>query len=178
MIARQWIPGWGIFPTDLPGKSELIVNPAHLFFPDGENPAGEKHYDYSFRYYCRSKLTGRLPMAYAPQKIVVHGRALNEKPCKIQIALELADGSAYGGVVTLGTVDADYVLSVSDLKPVRAVTLPRPYPSFLPYYFERLKPSNFSLDAIESIQFSIGPGIPENELQNRHGVAIRDVRLE
>jgi hypothetical protein len=178
MISSQWIPGWGAIPDDMPVKSVLIVKPEHLFTPDAENPAGEKQYDYSFRYNCRGKLEGRLPLAFGPQKIVVHGRALQPKPCNIQIALEMADGSVYGGIVTLGTESGDYVLSVTDLKPVRSVTLPRPYPSFLPYFFERAHPAIFNFEAVESILFSIGPGIPENELQGPHGIAIRDVRLE
>ena len=72
----------------------------------------------------------------------------------------------------------DYRLLLSDLKEVKIVTLPRPYPSFLPYYFERNAAGKMDLWDIETLQISIGPGIPEGELGNSHSFAIESVRLE
>jgi len=34
------------------------------------------------------------------------------------------------------------------------------------------------INAIESLQISIGPGTPEDELGNSHDVAVESVRLE
>jgi hypothetical protein len=64
------------------------------------------------------------------------------------------------------------------LKPVKVVTLPRPYPTFLPYYFKGKGNDTLDMNKIESLQISIGPGISEAELQNKHGIAIESVRLE
>lgn len=69
-------------------------------------------------------------------------------------------------------------MSLADLKPVKTVTLPRPYPSFLQYYFEHNNNSEFDINKVESIQFSIGPEIPDTDLENEHGIGIINVRLE
>jgi hypothetical protein len=95
----------------------------------------------------------------------------------MQIALMMKDGSAFGGIVDLGTESKDHVIELSSLKQVKAVTLPRPYPTFLNYYFEG-KPTTFNISAIESIQFSIGPGMTDDELRSGHGIGIGSVRLE
>jgi hypothetical protein len=58
------------------------------------------------------------------------------------------------------------------------VTLPRPYPSFLPYYLEHEIASPFDIRKIESLQFSIGPEIPKDELLDAHGIAIISVSLK
>jgi hypothetical protein len=88
------------------------------------------------------------------------------------------DGSSFGNILEIGTESTDYTLQLSDLKPVKTVTLPRPYPSFLPYYLAHNPSSEFEINKVESIQFSIGPGISENELANKHGIAIVSLRLE
>jgi len=71
-----------------------------------------------------------------------------------------------------------YKLNIKNLKPVKTVTLPRPYPSFLPYYLAHNLTSDFDLKKVESIQFSIGPNIPKNELEDKHGISIISVKLE
>jgi len=38
--------------------------------------------------------------------------------------------------------------------------------------------SNFDIKKIESIQFSIGPGIAANESEENHGIGIISVKLE
>jgi len=48
----------------------------------------------------------------------------------------------------------------------------------LPIKMVRHTTFKLDLQQIESLQFSIGPGIPENELEGTHGVAIERVWLE
>ena len=90
----------------------------------------------------------------------------------------MEDGSAYGGIISVDRNSEDYHLALKDLKPVKQVLMPRPYPVFLPYYFDNKSTTRFDLSEVESIQFSIGPGIPENELEQKHGIAIESVRLQ
>src|SRR5690606_38527737 len=111
-------------------------------------------------------------------QLVFTGRVLNNKPCKLQIALVMDDGSSFGNVIEIGTDSKDYALNLSELKPVETVTLPRPYPSFLPYYFDHNNNSEFDISRVESIQFSIGPEISENELKNPHGIGLVKVSLQ
>ncbi|HET9052685.1 MAG TPA: hypothetical protein VFM90_00830, partial [Cyclobacteriaceae bacterium] len=176
-LSRRWIRTSSLNPLPEPGRAELEINVEKLFIPDPENTEGEKIYDYSCRYFFGNKIAGRAEDAASKQKIVLKGRSLNEKDCVVQVAVVTSDGAAFGGLLTLNPGTADYALNIQELKPVDVVTLPRPYPTFLSYYFRK---NNGTLDMrkIESLQISIGPGIAENELQNRHGIAMESVRLE
>ncbi len=103
---------------------------------------------------------------------------MNETPCKLQVALVMKDGSAYGGVITVGVDAADYSINLADLKSVNLVTLPRPYPGFLPYFFKPSAVCDFDISSVETIQVSIGPGIAADQLRAKHGIAIESIRLE
>ena len=175
-LSRQWVRTSALVPLPEPGKAELQINVEKLFTADPENVNGEKIDDYSARYFFRNKVAGRAGDLSAKQKLIVRGHSLNNKACIVQVALLGPDGTAFGGVITLKPESADYALNISDLKPVKQVTLPRPYPTFLPYYFGgEGKPD---LASVEVLQISIGPGIPSAQLQDKHGIAIESVRLE
>ena len=88
------------------------------------------------------------------------------------------DGRAYGGIITVGTAYNDYELGFEDLKPVKMVNLPRPYPRFLPYYFVSGQEESFDPSASEVLQLSIGPGLEGSELQQPHGISIESIRIE
>jgi hypothetical protein len=81
-------------------------------------------------------------------------------------------------VIKLEGKSDDYRLPVADLKSVKFVTLPRPYPTFLPYFFDGASSGTFNLSDIETVQISIGPGIPQDALDESHGVAVESIRLE
>jgi hypothetical protein len=177
-LARPWVRTSSLNPRAEPGKAELHINVEKLFTSDPENVNAEKIYDYSCRYYFGKKIAGRAGDVGSKQKIVFKGHSLNNQDCIVQVALIASDGSAFGGLITLKPGTEDYALSIRELKPVRWVTLPRPYPTFLPYYFNGQGSDQLDMAKIESLQISIGPGIPEAELQNKHGMAIESIRLE
>ncbi|HEY9049606.1 MAG TPA: hypothetical protein VIN08_27100, partial [Ohtaekwangia sp.] len=165
-------------PLDAPGKSELLVNVEKLFTADPENKNGEAVHDYSMRYFFGNAIAARKNDLTAKKKIVFRGRALNDAPCQLQIALVQKDGSAYGAVITVGLSADEYILDLQKLQPVKLVTLPRPYPSFLPYFFKPSGTQPFSITTCETLQISIGPGIPADQLSGKHGIAIESIRLE
>jgi hypothetical protein len=72
----------------------------------------------------------------------------------------------------------EYKIPISELKAVKTVTLPRPYPGFLPYYFEHENAGGFDLENAESLQFSIGPGMDQDEQIGEHDLSIISVKLE
>jgi hypothetical protein len=174
-LSRQWLRTSSVVPLEN-GRAEVRVKPEELFTIDPENADGDKIYDYSMRFHCGDKVVGR-GLSNA-SKIVLHGHSLNEKAEKIQIALVSKNGVAYGGIVSVAPQAGDYALKIQDLKKVKLVTLPRPYPTFLPYFFEGDPSAAWNLSDIEALQISIGPGIPETELEEPHGVAIESIRLE
>jgi len=170
-LTRQWLRTSSLMPSYDPGNSELQINVEKLFQPDPKNPKGRIH-DYSMRFFVGD----RYDNDGSYEKIILKARSLNGRPCKFQIALVSSTGSAFGGILTVDAENKDYAVNLNEFDPVKLVTLPRPYPTFLPYYFDG-KSARVSGD-IEVIQLSIGPGIPEAELEQPHGVAIESIRLE
>lgn len=178
LLVKKWRKSFRLVPTKNEGKAEYQMNIEKLFEPDIENPNAKPIYDYSFKHFILDKIYGRKNDLTLMKDIVFKGRSLNNKPCKLQIAFVMDDGSSYGNTIEIGTESTDYKISLSNLEPVKTITLPRPYPSFLPYYFDHNLSSEFDIAKIEGIQFSIGPGISENELADKHGIAIISLRLE
>jgi hypothetical protein len=177
-LSRPWIRGLSFVPKSEPGKAEIRVSVEKLFTADPENPGAGKIHDYAMRYYFGDKIKGRKADLANRREIVFTGRALNDKPCWLQVALVTRDGTAYGGVIQVGVESRRYSLDLAALKKVKLVTLPRPYPTFLPYFFDGGSPATLDLNNIESLQISIGPGIPDNEIENSHGIAIESVSVE
>ncbi|MDP3944386.1 MAG: hypothetical protein Q8Q51_00675 [Lutibacter sp.] len=178
LLVREWRKSFQLIPTKNEGEAEYQMNLEKLFEVDVENLNAKPIYDYSFKHFVLDKIEGRKNDLSSMKNFIYKGRSLNDKPCKLQIAFVMNDGSSFGNIIEIGTESTDYKMSLADLKPVKTVTLPRPYPSFLPYYLDHNLSSEFDIYKVESIQFSIGPGIPANELTNKHGIAIISLRLE
>jgi hypothetical protein len=175
-VSKKWVRTTSLVPANEPNKASMIVNVEKLSEVDTENRNGEAINDYSIRYVFAKNIAGRKESLAQKQQLVLRGHALNDKPCTVQLALTTTDGITYGGIVNVDVEQGDYSVSIASLKQVQTVLMPRPYPSFLPYYFQAS--GNFDVSKIETLQISIGPGISESELTNKHGLAIESVRLE
>ena len=178
LLVKEWRNTFKLVPTKNEDEAEYQMNIEKLFVPDNENLNAAPIYDYSFKHFILNKIEGRKADLSSKENIIFYGRALNDKPCKLQIAFVMNDGSSFGKILEIGTEIKAYKLSLKDLKPVKTVTLPRPYPSFLPYYLEHNMNTDFNIENVESIQFSIGPGIPKNQLEENHGIGIISLWLE
>ena len=178
LLVRDWRKSFQLVPIKNDGEAEYQMNLEKLFEVDVENLNATPIYDYSFKHFILDKIKSRKNDLTSMKNFIFNGRSLNDKSCKLQIAFVMNDGSSFGNIIEIGTESTDYKMSLADLKPVKTVTLPRPYPSFLPYYLDHYLSSEFDINKVESIQFSIGPGIPENELTDKHGIAIISLRLE
>ncbi|WP_375446786.1 membrane or secreted protein [uncultured Fibrella sp.] len=178
-VSRTYLPGSGVMPTTEAGQDELRINVDKLATTDPEDKKSLPVYDYSMRYNFTPHIAGRRADLGTFQKLVFRGRALNNKPCTVQLALISRDGSIYGGTVLIEPASGTYSLPLSQLKPVSFVTLPRPYPSFLPYFINtNTSGKALNLTDIETLQLSIGPGIPTGQLTEKQGVGIVSVTLE
>lgn len=177
-IVGEWMSSLNLIPTQNLREAEYQVNVEQLFEEDIENLDAEPVYDYSFRYNFDRKTRGRRKELSEKNKLVLKGRALNDKPVKLQVAFVLENGASFGKVIEIdpGQIE-EYEIEISDLQPVKTVTLPRPYPTFLPYYFQHGFEDDFELEKVESLQFSIGPGLSAAEQQQQHGVGIVFVKL-
>jgi hypothetical protein len=176
-LVRQWTRNSTVVPLE-DGSTELRINIEKLFADDPENKNAARVSDYSMRFYGENKIIGRKKDILDRKKIIFHGRSLNGSPCKIQIALVTKNGDAFGGVINVNKESQDYSVSMADLRQVKLVSLPRPYPTFLSYYVEDEPSAKFDLNDLEGFQISIGPGMSEDELKEGHGIAIESIRLE
>ena len=160
---------YNLIPSNEPGRSLVEIKTRDLLNPE---------HDFSFKYCFRKNIAGRDDDLREKKQLVLSGYSLDEKPLHIEIALVLTDGSTYGGLIGLTPYPQDHILLLDDLKPVRLVLLPRAYPAMMPYWFRHPVPSPFDISEIESVQISIGPGIPEQEYANPHGFALERIWLE
>jgi hypothetical protein len=176
-LSRPWRAGANLVPTGEPHRAYVVVNVDKLFVPDPENQGGEQISDYAMRYHFGKKINGRNDDLSSATKIVVRGRSLNGKPCKVQVALITKDGTARGGVVTIQPDRENYSIDIQRLDPVKLTILPRPYPTFLPYFFEQ-QAGLFDLERVDVLQISIGPGMSESEKQQAYQIGVESVWLE
>lgn len=176
-IVGKWVKGLQLVPY-APGVAEYQVHLEKLFEEDEENRNAEPIYNYSFRYNFQRKVEGRKKILPSLQNLVVKARSLSGKPEILQVAFIDKDGAAFGKTIELGQEVREYSIPLSELLPVKTVSLPRPYPGFLPYYFEHNNTGGFTIENAESLQFSIGPGMTEEEQLQGHSLGIISVRLE
>jgi hypothetical protein len=165
-------------PNEESSGAALEVNVSQLFRPDAENPDADPIYDYAMRFAFGEKIAGRQADLSNKTKIIFKGNSLNNKACQLQISLLDKQANAYGGILEILPGKDEYILSIDKLKKVKPATLPRPYPTFLPYYFEGGTNIPLKMEDIEVLHLSIGPGIPKNALKDKHGIMIESIRLE
>lgn len=176
-IVGEWKPGNQLVPKDA-GTAEYQVKLEKLFEPDVENPNADAIYDYSFRYNFSEKINGRREKLSEANEVVIRARSLSGETEKIQVAFVDKNGAAFGKIIKLEPTEREYRIAFSELKPVKTVTLPRPYPSFLPYYFEHNNKSGFEIRDAEALQISIGPGLEGESLKENHEIGVTAIRLE
>ncbi|MCE7044081.1 membrane or secreted protein [Dyadobacter sp. CY312] len=164
-LLRPYLKTSRLNPIPEIGNSELSIQP-------------EKAEDYAMRYNFKSNIAGRTSDVLSKTRLVFHGRALNEKPCAIQIALIGKDGSVYGATLNVKPENNAYTVLLNDLKKVDFISLPRPYPGFLPWSLDTTPMAGkLDLRNIETLQISIIPKAVQDKKQLA-GIAIQSVNLE
>lgn len=173
-LSRRWQRSTRLVPSWAPGTSELQVVVEDLLI---ENPA-YAIYDYSMRFFVGDRVKQREDESDAKERIIFRGRSLGKEPCPLQIALVTRGGLAYGGIISVGTESGEYELAIADLKKVSLVLLPRPYPTFLPYYFEDDRQTRLDMRDVEALLLSIGPGIETGAREREHRIGVESIRLQ
>jgi hypothetical protein len=178
LSTKSWLNTLQLVPLDNPKSSEYQVNVQRLFQEDPENLNGEIIHDYSLRHYLNPRIDPIREQLAGKKNLLLTARALNDRPTKLQLALVDKQGNAYGVVLDVSPELGTYEIPISVLQPTQTVTMPRPYPTFLPYFFAGGTSEAFDIGQVEAVQFSIGPGIPVKELEYQHGVALISLVLE
>ncbi|MFY0608556.1 MAG: membrane or secreted protein [Cyclobacteriaceae bacterium] len=177
-LVRKWLKSINLLPSGHPSSSELHISVANLNEKDWENLNAKPLNDFSFKHFIDADILENQSLLTSKKVLGIKAHSLHNKKCKFQVALVTKEGVSYGNVVTLESQTKELRIDLSQLIRVETVTLPRPYPSFLPYCFDPGDTSDFDNTDIESIQFSIGPGIPSDQMDETHGVALESVWLE
>ncbi|MCB0612260.1 MAG: hypothetical protein KDC75_03105, partial [Phaeodactylibacter sp.] len=149
-----------------------------LFRQDAENLNGPEIHDFTMKYPFGDRLDGVRDQLAEKSTLVVQGGSGAGQPQRVQIALVGENGTAWGTVITLKPGNREVEIPVSSLRPVKTVILPRPYPTFLPYYFESNQPGQLDLSSIESIQISLGPGLSPKAVEQGHQINLIRISLQ
>lgn len=177
-LNREWLPGSRIEPGLLPGNDQLYLKTEQLIHFDPENPDGVKIADYSMRHYFGDLIVNRRADLDKQQELVIEATSGSDKAYPVQFTLVMDDGSAFGSILKLKPEKGLYRIPLDQLEKVQAVILPRPYPTFLPYYSTAGNAQLFDIRRIESLQISIGPGLKKEEGNEEHAVRIGKIYLD
>ena len=94
---------------------------------------------------------------------------------KIQIALQLNNGTVFGKVIEVTPQKEIHFIPLSELKVVPMVLLPRPYPGFQSYWFTSSSTEKFEKSAIEALQISFGPELKPENYSEKQGVLLHKI---
>ena len=177
-LNRKWVPDSGLKKNDASGISYLYLILKGLTEVDDENPDATLIADYSMRHYFGDLIAGREKEVIKKKTLVVNASTFGGGTFPIQVALVMKDGSAFGGLIELYPDVSEYKIKLSDLKEVTPVILPRPYPTFLPYYSVAGYATELDLNQVESLQISVGPGIAKEDWGKTYEFYVRSVMLE
>ncbi len=177
-LMGPWRRTLKLVPGSISQSAEYQVVIDNLFMPDSENLNAPEIYDYSFKLNISDKMQGRENDLTHKKNIILEGRSLTGNSAKFQVALTMNNGSSFGGLLELNTTVGKYYLPLESLEPVKTVLLPRPYPTFLPYYFDHALTIPFDIRQLESVQISLGPGLDETEKLKQQGIGIQKIYLK
>ncbi|MBN2611406.1 MAG: cellulase family glycosylhydrolase [Bacteroidales bacterium] len=166
VYGNSWFP---VVPSKEAGESVLNINIRNL---------NREGHNYSGRFFFADKVKGRRADFDRFNILVINGYSTTGKPVQVQVAFIDNMGYAYGGFLEIDSEPGNYPINISDLERIPAINLPNAYPTFLPAYFFNDTEKEFNLMNMESIQFSVGPGIPESEYNRAFGVAIGKIFLK
>ena len=170
MITKPWWPHiYNLVPSADPGRS--------LFKEKVENLKNWQN-DYTVRYCFKEKIVGRRPDLILKKTLVISGLSLEDRPFNVQVALVMTDGSTYGGQVELTKKHQDHILSLDELQEVKLVLIPHAFPEIMPFWFDHPDSKPFDISTIESVQISIGPGIPPEDHDKSYDFALERIWLE
>jgi hypothetical protein len=122
----------------------------------------------------------RLGEAAADGVLRIRARAPGRDTDRMELALVERDGTAWGAVIELTDAWQEFAIPVSELLPTPLALLPRPFPQFLPYLFERnAEREGPRLAELDGLQFAVGPHLFQpDDLEGAHGFEIERVVLD
>jgi hypothetical protein len=111
-----------------------------------------------FQFWFGDRVAGRSSELAGFHTVVIRARCVGEQPVKAKLAIITKDAVSFAGMVTLSSDFRDIEIPVNSLQKDSLLLLPRPYPDFLPLWFNPSGQQAFSLDGAERLQVTIDPG--------------------
>lgn len=161
-LIRNWLPSY----SDQYGpdrRENLTIRLDRLGRKDPENLKGSPVGDYTIGHYFKDIIAGREDEFLEKNVLVLEAQTIEGKRVPVRITLVTKDGQAFAHIFTVSDNTQLYYTLLSEFKPVLPVLLPRPYPTFLPYYSSVASATKLDMSEVESLQISIGPGIPQED---------------
>ncbi|TLX71662.1 hypothetical protein E9993_20060 [Labilibacter sediminis] len=130
----------------------------------------------TFKYYVGDKLKGRIDDLSTKNKLIVAAKSINDVHARIEISLIDKVGKVYSGMLELNSTDEEYEINLDELTNGKYAIIPRPFPDFLPFYYEDNTAGIFDLQQIESIQVSVYIG--EKNVNGDVSFYLSSIRME
>ena len=106
-------------------------------------------------------------------------RAVVASTRELTLALITSDGASWGAAVPISGEWQDVTVPLSEFMRIPRVLLPRPYPFFLPYWYDgpAEAPAALHADRIEAVEFSIDGRRAATTRDTAHGYEVERVML-
>ncbi|MEP6794600.1 MAG: cellulase family glycosylhydrolase [Saprospiraceae bacterium] len=184
-INKQWLPSFldeksfnGKTSDSTPIRTSIHIKLDSLVRSDPENLLGLPTPDYTLRHYFIDRYAGLQEEFLKKKVLVLNAKTSKGKKCHVQVSLIQKDGTGFGYTFEVNDTDELYYILLDELKPVPVVLMPRPYPTFLPYYSSVKMGDTLDMLLLESVDISIGPDIPKEDWKKPVDVFIKSVWLE
>lgn len=173
---REWVND-STLNSRIHEKSRVLdVYLGNMIRTDPENPKGVQHADYSINLPLFPYLQGRRSDLPLKKTLVVEVASAEEFP--VQIGLVQSDGSMVAQLIKTEKGMKTYRIPLESLEPADQPILPRPYPTFLPYYFPKVDSAVCQPGLLESLMISFGPGMTADQWPLKHHWTIGKIWLE
>lgn len=127
-----------------------------------------------FETYCADDIQSRRQAADSFQKIVIRGWS-EQEPVPVTMTLVMRDATAYAARVTLDRAFGEKEIPLKSFKASPFLLLPRPYPGFLPVWFQAGTQSPLRVSEVEKVQLHFGEALPAGKT---YAVQVASVSLQ
>lgn len=131
-----------------------------------------------WQFYFGDKVNGRQAELPTFDKLVIRARTTNAAPVQAKVTLITDDAAGYAANIALNNTLQEIEIPLSSLKSSTLMLLPRPYPSFHPYWFKPGKVEAFNLNQAEKFEITIGEGLSPAEKDKPLSFEVESVWLE
>jgi hypothetical protein len=174
---RYWPDRHELLPTN--NKNAVIsIQLDQIHKKDNENPEGPVINDYTIRYFINE---GHRPPAgiLDSKKFLVAelGSDVHEN-IEFQIGLIDDTGKTFGKTVEVGASISEIRFRLEEFIGVPTITMPRPYPTFLPYYLEHNMDHPLDLTKIDGIQITVRSRDKNNAMNSKAGIQLGKIWFE